>query len=309
MKEFVIDNSLKIRTISKSNKAKRVFLNLVNSSKPIIESLDNDIYHKNYIQYLMTCWENHYGHIVTPDLLWYTIVSEVTRIVKDHTEEYRDLFSTSSDKIEIDVLTHDETYLPLDSVITALEKLVPSSEIIDMFCTKFSTTTVKETFAYKVALCDTLSVYYKYNTFLCGFSKVKVFGTLEDYKLLYNQCNSVYELLIQHYTNDKIDLYFTQLLAVLTDIIENFDNSEFWGNMVDISGCGSGHWESFSGWLQSFYYNEKKYEVVNMPSHVAQVDYKCLSTGNEFSMMTGLFGSNVENDYLIPEFSHTVYKK
>ena len=38
---------------------------------------DADLYHRNYLEYLETCWGNHLGIVITPDILWYTVLNEL----------------------------------------------------------------------------------------------------------------------------------------------------------------------------------------------------------------------------------------
>lgn len=59
-------------------------LGKVSGLKPpsIMDNIQGTVYHRNYLGYLSKCYASHYGIVVKPDYIWYTILCEMAVIVK-----------------------------------------------------------------------------------------------------------------------------------------------------------------------------------------------------------------------------------
>ena len=73
--------------------------------------------HRNLMHYLMLAWTNHFSVVLSPDMLFYTILAEISDEILTHPDIYRHLFTDSLDKKEILTLTHDVTKIDLEQVI------------------------------------------------------------------------------------------------------------------------------------------------------------------------------------------------
>jgi len=62
-------------------------------------------YHKNYANYLAEAYAKHRSIVLTPDIVWYTVLSEIARYVKDNVEECRNIFTVSEEKEAVVVIT------------------------------------------------------------------------------------------------------------------------------------------------------------------------------------------------------------
>lgn len=56
------------------------------------------LFHRNFLNYLEKCWAIHYGIVINPDIIWYTILSEFAAIVKSSPKDYEHLFTSSTTK-------------------------------------------------------------------------------------------------------------------------------------------------------------------------------------------------------------------
>ena len=81
------------------------------------DNIIEGVYHKNYLEYLELCWASHRGAHLTPDIFWYTILSELSLIVNKDPENYRHLFTDSPEKKTIVVLTEDPVELPIHLIL------------------------------------------------------------------------------------------------------------------------------------------------------------------------------------------------
>jgi hypothetical protein len=140
---------------------------------------DGTFFHKNYLEYLELAWSKHYGIVVDPKIFWHMILSEVGVEVREYPEHYRDLFTTSSEKIEVKVSTDSCEILPVKAVLQELKSKVTAN--IGMFFPEISTRDEMYDFVLSATFCDVVSPYYNYGMYLCGISSFTVLGTKEDF--------------------------------------------------------------------------------------------------------------------------------
>lgn len=276
---------------------------ITQSLVPVEEDLVGDHYHTNYLDYLSKAWANHYGVVVTPDLLWYSLLCEATGIVASDPNRYRSLFTETEEKQQITVQTGSPTILPLDLIISHLKKLVPSDAT--NFLPEFTTTTDRARSAFYAAFADMVSPYYNYAMFCCDIPFVDVRGTKEDYQKLANSWKKVGEILGTHKE------YFQNTVGILNSIVDNLENPEFWKDMFSMERCGSGSQYVISGWFSDLFVEQPSFrQVCNFSTHISRVNYKNLSTDIEYQMVQGIFSSKLtEEEFLEPDFGMIVYEK
>lgn len=83
--------------------AERLRLLSVDKKKPGLEILhpaQNTFSrtHVSYGYYLMQCFAEHYGAVITPDLVWFTVLGTFASYVAKHAEEMRDKFVNHAGK-------------------------------------------------------------------------------------------------------------------------------------------------------------------------------------------------------------------
>ena len=267
----------------------------------IYNDLEGDLFHDNYMAYLEICWANHYGAIFSPDILWYTLLCELASIVKDDTEKYRFLFTTSDEKETICVESNN-LIIPMDLIIDALKTKVPSE--VDIFLPKFSTSTLKSTTAQQAAFADLVSPYYSYGICItCGIPYVDIKGEEDDWNVIRDSWNKIGELLNSH------EKYFNTVSELLDKIVENCINPtvDFWGDMFGIQRCGSGS-DIVLGWFKELYL--KKGEAVrDYPPHISDVEYFCVNNNKNYGMKQGVFFSIFQDEFLVPDFGCAIFEK
>lgn len=78
---------------------------------------DSVFMHKNYIHYLTLAWSNHFSVVISPDIIFYTVLCEIADEILTHPNDFRHLFTNSAEKKGIMSLTHDVTQIDLNSLI------------------------------------------------------------------------------------------------------------------------------------------------------------------------------------------------
>lgn len=261
------------------------------------------VYHKNMLEYMEACWRDHLGVTITPDMFWYTLLCELTTIIKDDAEQYRYLFSTSNEKQEIIVLTDDPVRMPLKDLLDVLKGCVPTD--VDLFIPKFTTSTHRSEHAMSVAFCDMCSPYYEYRMLCCGIPAINVQGTVEDYYLL----KSKWDELKKVFSSANLSSYFAQVSETLQSMLDNFSSSEFWQKMFHLERCGSGSDVELEGWITKFFKEIPSVRYIkNYTSGVSVMNYENLSTKKKYKMQEGLFFSRMDGDFLVPQFGFTIHE-
>jgi len=268
----------------------------------IEDNIDSEYAHKNYLSYLLAAWDSHWGIVVSPDIIWYTLQCELTSIVGTHVDSYRDLFTTSQEKQEITVYSDSMTVMPLDTLMSAIADKVPSD--IRAFLPEFSTSTQRSLFARYAAFADMVSPYYNYGMFCCGFPAIDVHGDAADWRKLRASWNELGKLFTKHQD------YIARVDSILDKIYSSLYDANHWREMFKLDQCGSGHQYTVDGWFKNLF--EQKPDLgfpENYPSHISLVAYKQLNTKKDYEMKQGLFSSKKEGGFLIPDFAHIIYEK
>lgn len=269
------------------------------------DCIKGEFRHINYVEYLEMAWGNHYGVVMSPDIFWFILLNESAGHIKDNSEHYRSLFTTAPEgKIDIIIPTMDPQLIDLNVIAEELRKLVPTD--IDIFIPQFSTSTVSSSFAFKAAFADAMSPYYNYMMFLCGIPKVKIMGDVEDWTKLNSGIDKLKSLLNK---DEEIIKYFDRIQNISKLILENLEtpSANFWKGMFSLERCGSGGQVDVKGWIVDMYIKKPRPAYVNnFPTNAAKVSYKLLNTGQEFELKSGIFSSNIEEGFLIPDFGYII---
>jgi hypothetical protein len=302
MKEFIINSDLEDKEINYQYN-KESFDNYFSEKNIIQNNLsDSTIKHKNYYDYLEFAYNNHLSIIIKPDNIYHLILSEISVIIQNNDDLFREFFTDSPEKkiISIDTEIFD---FPLDEITGELLKQIPNKEAGKLFIPTFSTTTQNDLIAYKSLLCEGMKKYYGYMSYYsCGFKKIKVLGDKKDYKKIISLLNTFKS----EFNVDPLNEYIDDLIPIIQSIYDNFDDSEFWGKIYFRFSeiCGSG----IDGWFLKLYSrfstNYKNLSIAKIPFIIDN-----LVTEEQINAQAyyGLFESKIEDGYLVPNYSSMVF--
>lgn len=264
---------------------------------------DAAMYHRNYLEYLSKCWTDHLGAVISPEIVWFTLLTELAGMVNRSPEKFRKLFSESEEKQSVIIVTGELVEMPLDALVGSLKKLVP--EDTDQFMPDFSTATDRSRHAFHAAFCDLVSPYYNYGMMLCAIPAIDVRGSVDDWQLMKQSWDKLTKVF------GCAGDWFKRVGKILDSCIENRENAEWWRNIFHLTKCGSGSQVEVSGWYADLFLtqpNGLRY-VENFPSCIATVNYKQLNFDFEYTMKDGLFYSCAEGDFMRPDFGFTIHQK
>jgi hypothetical protein len=273
---------------------------------PVDDNILGDYYHQNYLSYLARCWSMHLGAILTPDIIWYSLLCEITSIVAADPEKFRHLFTDSAEKKDISIDNGGSHVLPMDEVMKRLETLVPAELAKDLMG-DFSTSTRRSKLAQYAAFADLVSPYYNYFTFACGIPSVDLRGTKEDWQDVARRWTLARDKGLVE------GQYAETVQGVIGDIVANSDtpDPEFFKTMFTAQRCGSGGEIAVNGWFTKFLRVQPEgiRKPENFASHVAIVNYHNLSNKKDYVMKSGILSSRIKDEFLEPEFGRIIFEK
>lgn len=272
---------------------------------------DASLYHRNYLEYLQACWGDHLGIVITPDIVWFTLLSELAGLVREDAETYRSLFTREPEKQRIVVDTDDPVVMPLNRLVAALRDYVPTDTAL--FMPEFSTTSQRARHARYAAFCDLCSPYYNYGMLLCAFPAIQVQGDVDDWTRMAGQWKSLHETFSAIHGSERArtERWMGNVQATLERCVDRIEDSRWWEAMFKLERCGSGHQSEVSGWFRDFFRVQPKGPayVQNFPTNVARVDYTEDAMQRDFQLQEGLFFSYQEGDFMVPDFGYTVHER
>jgi len=274
---------------------------VIQSEKPtyLKDNIKGDVFHDTYLDYLYHGYAKHYGIVVKPDFIWFTILNEISRAVKANPEHYREIFTDSNDKKEVSVFTNDPIVMPIDSLLEDVFKLIPEGLKKDDVVLNFSTSTASSKLAFSTSFLEAASPFYCYSMLMCGFNKINVLGTVADYEIMKQ---SISDLSIV-FSEKNIVKYIGKVSGLIDEIIIRFEDEKFWKDIFYVEKCGSGSQQIVKGWFHKLFDDFDGFKMMKaFPKHIAIVEYKNLSTDLSYKMQVGIFSSIIEDGYLIPDF-------
>jgi hypothetical protein len=151
-----------------------------------------------------------------------------------------------------------------------------------------------------------VSPYYDYCTYACGIPALEIRGTVIDWQSIKDRINEAAAL-------DIITVkYQTLLLNIVYAIIDTLHGQTVEGikYIYKRERCGSGSEYEIYGWATNMFIEAPGLRKIhNFPSMVSTVEFKNLSSGVDFLIVSGLFSSTLENNTLVPQFGKIIYEK
>ena len=242
---------------------------------------------RGFVGLLSHCYSQHLPVAIAPHDLWIVIMSEITKEVSSHSEEYRSLFTTSDTKETISVPSGSMTEMPMGVLSKALqEKVLFDSSILFQ---NFSTETPIITETIQAIFCDMASPYYNYMMFCCGIPSIELRGTTEDWQKLLQGFKSIE----QTFETDTITQYFNKTAPVLEQFLKASQgevNLDFWKDIYTQQNVGSGGDLTISGWITKLFVTEHSFaKITHFTNNKGVVKYKQAQTNEEFVAIYGGF--------------------
>jgi hypothetical protein len=234
-----------------SRATKNDLLTCPQADLPVIEAAD---FHP-LIAAAATAFKQHYPLVLSPDMLWLTILQGVSQHVANHPDSLRSKLVHHETKIELIVdsptgglPTNDEEMLAAVNLFTkTIEKHIQPDKKF-LFQTEFSTTTAIERIAMSVVLMDTFQPYFDYVfACICGIPAITLEGTPEDWELLESKVQALHEsdLDLSWWTEHLLPLCRHFVRAARNDV-----DAAHWNDLFKLTQRYGV--EDLNGWLLRF---------------------------------------------------------
>lgn len=288
----------KLKTIKQESYSKNLFADVFfdyNNPEIIYNKQDsvvfndidfkNCILHKNYADYLEIAYKHDYGIVVSPNHIWFTVLCSIAKTIKDDAELFRDIFTDSEVKKEIELNMKAIYDMDIEALFKHILTILPSKISPELIIPNISTSTSDFRLACAASFLDTLSPYYDFVYYGCGYNKIKILGNVEDYEILRNNISELCKI------SPKLNFLY-KYEEGLSRIIKNYDDDKFWERILwTEAGYIS---DTKEGWFMDFVKSESDFAVVK---------YKEMLSGKEYALCTGIFSSEITSGYLYPHFN------
>jgi len=220
-----------------------------------------------------TAFKQHYPLVLSPDMLWLTVLQGIAQHVANHSESLRTRLVQHQTKIEL-IVDSPTGALPQNSdEMLAAVKLFTQGigrhiqpDKAFLLDTEFSTTTDIERIAMSVVLMDTFQPYFDYVfACICGIPSITLEGSPEDWELLESKVISLSksDLDLSWWTQHLLPLCRHFVRAARKDV-----DIAHWNNLFKLTDrYGT---EDLNGWLLEFipYVREGKNEAATRKNPV-----------------------------------------
>lgn len=277
--------------------------------------------HASFGEYLKLAYMNDYGIVIRPEFFWHTVMQQLAGHVQGNADLYREFFTKKKKgKTTITGYGTDFIHLPVMDILNRLLPKIPSfptdiggkkltpKQKREVILPPFSTATDESKICTAAAFLEAASEYYIFHYYGCVYNKIKIYGTPEDFGLMYKTVNHYLSRMFPPLTD-----YWNQLQKALGRIQSNWNNDEFWKRIL---WTEQGYMQqNVDGWYVDFFIAKEQNMKFNyMPfggysgslGGYTKVEYKELVTQRNYAMITGLLSSTIEDGYMVPHFEQIV---
>ncbi|RUS17031.1 hypothetical protein BC937DRAFT_90515 [Endogone sp. FLAS-F59071] len=161
---------------------------------PIANPDNNTFIHRDFAEYIRTAWNNHAGVVISPDVLWFLLLSEFSEYTHNNTEKLRPLFTSESEPgKKKEIIVDGEN---MENLIIELEKVIPVGT--KTFLPDFSTGTKAWRQCCMSAFASGVSPFYSYMFCICGIPSMTFVGSSEDWTRYFSHGNEIIQLVQPH---------------------------------------------------------------------------------------------------------------
>ena len=256
-------------------------------------------YHDGYLNYLLTAWRNDCGIEVGPWHIWNIILHQLCKTVKDDPQKYRNVFTTSSEKIEI--IFNDGAMFEIDKFIEELRKYVPLN--IDTFVPEFPGQPLLYRESMYGLFADMVQDFYSCGILSCSIPKIRLIGSDEDWMKLLDTVKDVNKF----FDAKKVKVeYLTNATKKVFEMMTHLHDSNYWKDFFSVIRCGSGGEQEIKGHVVNLLIPRPIFKTSELPNMISRYPFKYYPAGSKKSDMnfvSGIFYSTVDEDgFLVPEY-------
>merc|ERR1719499_62721 len=238
--------------------AKRVEAMFNRDMKGVYPLPQNGNLEHGFITAVRSAYSYHIPLALSPDMIWNLIIQSIAKHIENNSEKLRHLFVDHEEQKQLavrrDDFGHGDPNNAWPEVFKEMSEMIEENigkDMYDILCPEFTTTTSLTRACNELALMNALKKYFKYKVYtLCGISKIKLFGTTEDWQTIQHNISILKEM--------ELDWWYDHLEWILDNFTraskgEKTDES-FWECIYKAhKGGGSGAHPTVDGWATNFF--------------------------------------------------------
>lgn len=193
-----------------------------------------------FIEAYRISYLHHFPIVINPNIFWLMILQGFSKHmeINDNSERNRFKFVDFKKQKRITIETglnifkasNDQWQLLIDKLLAETSRYIKPN-IMEIFNEKFSTSTREEEIATNVTILSIFKKYFKYTMKgTCGISKIRIEGTIEDWKLLLKKTKEI------GYLDEEIVFWTDEIKKIINKIIETLTTHkpdiDFYKNIV-----------------------------------------------------------------------------
>jgi len=207
--------------------------------------VNNPFNNNGFLGAIHSAFSDHIPLKIDPDDIWLIFLAQVSLLVGNNPEKYRNSFVNHSGKqtIEIrnDSLVKDEEIKASSKkwkfVFPDFEQRLNESMKLNMNIA-FSTTTLETYIASEILIMAAMKDYFNYRVFtMCGIPEIRINGTVDDWQLLKTKLSEICNLIFEPHWIPKFGNFIDQCIYV----IQGHGDPDYWVGLYyynEVAGSG-----------------------------------------------------------------------
>lgn len=243
---------------------------------------------------------NKHGDIcLSPDDVWFQILSWVTKYIDSNAEALRSKFVEHSNQKFLNVTTGlgvgEERW---EEFFVLMRKAINDSTkqgVVEALESNFTTSGLVESMLSVGTIMSGFAKYFEYGRCIpmCGIRHVGFMGTLEDWVGLKIKLEDLKQFVLE--PTDALNVYVNELIPVIEKFISTYSGNseeEFWDKIFNLrqGSLGSGSTTYATGWILKFYGIYQETDLSDLENPFIKVDIKIDNKETGIKKMVQFYG-------------------
>jgi hypothetical protein len=244
-------------------------------------------------------WKDEKSIAIAPHHIWFTIMCEVAKTIKEYPDCFRSIFTESDEKESIVLVTDRPDIVDPTKFVDLLREKIASPKLVDLVSKSFPTQVsggVPFSEVMSTVLLEAASPFFNYYSTRCGIRQVCLEGSAQDWSELVTRLEDLKSLLgniecVGRWRKSSLDeMLLDRAHTCAKDLRDRVlggiktDNKFVEECFVAKENCGSGHIYEAYGWIFDFYTQNVLYNCGN----ITYVSWHDIDTGRQFYQAYGL---------------------
>ncbi|BAO49477.1 inhibitor of apoptosis protein [Alphaentomopoxvirus acuprea] len=289
-------------------------------SKPVTKYENNET--DGFIKTSIRAFSSHHGLIITPDVIWISILAQISLYINYNSQKLRHKFVNFNGKKPLQIIKENAmTNIPelIESFTDLLDEHIIDKKFISWILTAFSTSTNHTKIVKSIMLMGTFKHYFNYCCSECGLSQIIIKGNKDDWIRIRENLLKIKEL---NYDNNpyNVEKWYNNLYNFITEFInakENNINITYWEKFVsEVNRSGGPYIYGHILALCEFYVIDNQLKqlkqdyitIDNIPPECVEVKILHINTNQQYSITAGNIGFVLDNSNFSTNINYNIHK-